>query len=471
MDNNVKTTGKNASRMLAQHASNLRFEDLPPKLVNLTKRCILDTLGVSIGASGLAHEGHIACEYVRELGGKPESTLLGFGGKVPAAMAAFVNGGLGHMLDYDDVAAGHPSIATIPVAFALAEKNGGISGRDLITAIACGTDIMMRIDTAISIPEWTSTEGWFATQLLGFISGAATAGKVLKLNEDQMENALGIGFNQISGTRQMAVGASTHMRSMQAGFSGQGAVMSALLAQKGMIGSKDFIEGQYGFFKTYVRTPSPDWEALIGGLGKYFPLLDHHAFKVWPACNFTRPTNTAILKLRKDYQLQPEEIESITIIGGHANTQQLSEPIERKRRPKIAIDGKFSIPFTSAVMMVNGNVTLKDYTDEGLNDPKVLAMADRVSYRSVLGHEKRMTFPSVEIRTKDGRILHCQPEKLLGNADNPIDEELLNVKFRDCVSFSHKPISIANRDRAMSLIEDLENVIDAVEIIQLLSPA
>ncbi len=463
--------GKGATRKLARHAATLRYEDLPPELVALTKRCVLDTLGVTIGASGMADEGRIAFEYVNDLGGKPESTLLGFGGKAPAAWAVFVNGGLGHMLDYDDVAAGHVSIATIPVAFALAEKNGGISGRDLITAVACGTDIMMRIDNAIPIPEWTAAEGWFATQLLGFISGAATAGKVLGLNEAEMENALGIGFNQISGTRQMAVGASTHMRSMQAGFSGQGAVMSALLAQRGMIGSKDFLEGQYGLFKTYVRAANPDWEALVGGLGKRYPLLEHHAFKVWPACNFTRPTNTATLQLRREHNLRPDDVESITIIGGHANTQQLSEPIERKRRPRIAIDGKFSIPFTTAVMMAKGNVTLRDYTDEGLRDPQVLAMADRVSYRPVAGNEKRLTFPTVEIRTRDGRVLRCQPEKLQGNVDNPVDQELLDLKFRDCMSFAARPISETNMNRAMALIADLENVADAVEIIRLLSPA
>ena len=373
------------------------------------------------------------------------------------------------MLDYDDVGAGHVSIATIPAAFALAEKQGGISGRDLITAVACGTDIMTRIDDSIPIPEWTAAEGWFATQLFGFIAGAATAGRVLGLNVEQMENALGIGFNQISGTRQMAVGASTHMRSMQAGFSGQGAVMSALLAQRGMIGSKEFLEGQYGLFKTYIRARDPDWNALVGGLGTRFALLARHGFKVWPACNYTRPTNTAILQLRREHQLQPNEIESITIIGGHANTKQLSEPIERKRRPQLAIDGKFSIPFTTAVMMAKGNVTLRDYTDEGLRDPRVLAMADRVSYRPVSGDEKRVKFPAVEIRTRDGRILRCQPEKLLGNPDNPVDQELLDAKFRDCISFAARPIAESKVERAIKLIGDLENVADATEIIRLLS--
>ena len=469
LNRNAAVTGEGATRKMSKHAATLRFEQLPVPLIELMKQCLLDTLGVSIGASGMAPEGRMAYEYVKSLEGKGESTIFGFGGKAPAAWAVFVNGGLGHMLDYDDVGAGHCSIATIPAALALGERKGGLSGRDFITAVAAGTDVMTRLDTSIPIPEWTAAEGWFATQLFGFISGAATAGHVLGLNEDQMENALGIGFNQLSGTRQMAVGASTHMRSMQAGFSGQGAVMSALLAQRGMIGDKDFLEGKYGLFKTYVRTNDPDWDALVGDLGTRFPLLQTHGFKVWPACAYTRPTNTATLKLRRDHRLKPEDVEHITIIGGHQNTQQLSEPIEKKRRPKIAIDGKFSIPFTTAVMMAKGNVTLRDYTEQGLNDPAVLAMADRVSYRPVAANEERTQYPEIEIRTRDGRVLRHKADGVPGDPKNPVDWELLETKFRDCMSFSAAPVSEAKLDRAIAMVHDLENLGDATEILRVLS--
>jgi 2-methylcitrate dehydratase PrpD len=293
---NPETESLNATRRLAAHAAKLRYGDLPAPLVELTKQCVLDTLGVAIGASTLAPEAELVRDYVADLGGRPESTLLGFRGKAPAPWATFVNGSLGHMLDYDDVGdGGHVSIATIPVAFAIAEKVGGVSGRDFIAAVAAGTDLHTRLDLAIDIPDWTMTEGWFATQLFGFISGAATAGSLLRLDAAQMENALGIGFNQLSGSRQMAVGAATHMRSMQAGFSGQAAVMAAELARRGVIGCKDVIEGRYGLFKNYVRTETPRWSALLDGLGSDFPLLRTHGFIVWPECAYTRPTNAATL--------------------------------------------------------------------------------------------------------------------------------------------------------------------------------
>jgi 2-methylcitrate dehydratase PrpD len=468
--------GEGATRKLARHAATLEYETLPSPLVDLLKQCVLDTLGVAIGASTLAPEAKLVADYVMDLGGKPESTILGFGGRAPAAWAAFVNGSLGHMLDYDDLGeSGHPGIVTVPVALAVGQRLGGVSGREFITAIAAGTDVMTRLTQAITVPDWTMTEGWFATQLFGFIAGAVTAARLMRLTGDQMENAIGIGFNQMSGTRQMAEGAATHMRSMQAGFSGQGAVMAADLARCGIIGSKEVVEGRFGIFKTYIRSNPPDWDAIVGKLGSHFPLLEKHGFKVWPACAYTRTTNAATLYLREKHRLRPEDIESITIVGGTGGTQQLCEPLERKRRPKTSIDGKFSIPFTTAVMMAKGNVTLRDYTAAGLADAAVLSMADRIGYRpgtepiTGTGGSSDVSRTAVEIVTKDGRRFEHRSTGVPGDPKHPVGWDALEAKFRDCVSFSAKPVSAANVERAITSIRSLEDAADATGIIHPLS--
>ena len=470
-------TAPSPTRRFAEHVAGLRYEDLPRALIELMKQCVLDTLGVSIAATTLAPEAKLLADYVEELGGRPVATIWGYGRKAPAPWAVFVNGSLGHMVDYDDVGAGgHVSIVTIPVALAMAEALGGVSGRDLITAVAAGTDIHTRLNSGITIPDWTMTEGWFPTQLFGFLSGAATAAKLHRADVETVENAFGIAFTQFSGSRQMAVGSATHLRSMQAGFSGQGAVLAADLARRGIVGSKDVLEGRYGLFRTYVRT-EPDWEVMLRGLGREFPLLKLHGFKVWPACGYTRPTNTAIRALRTEHAIAPADVESITVTGGTGATQLLSEPLELKRRPKLAVDGKYSIPFTSAVMMVKGNVTLRDYTDEGLRDPAVLAMADKVSYRLdpdsrlPVGGHSALSRPTVEIRTRDGTVYRCKPAGVPGDPSLPVDDALLEAKFRDCVSFCVEPIAAANVERAIALIRDLENVPDVTEIVRLLTPA
>jgi 2-methylcitrate dehydratase PrpD len=466
MDDMQTETGSAATTRIAHHVSTLEYEALPADLVTLIKQCVLDTIGVSVGASTLAPEAKIIFDYVQEQGGRTDATVLGFGAKVPACWAAFVNGGLGHMLDYDDMgAAGHESIATIPPALAIAEKRGGVSGRQLITAIAAGMDLHARLGRCVSIPDWTITEGWFATQLFGFISGAAVAGRLLGLNEQEMAHALGIGFNQASGSRQMAVGDATHMRSMQAGFSGHGAVLAAELAQRGLVGTRDIFEGRYGMFRTYIRG-EPDWTELLGGLGERFPILGVHGFKVWPACSYTRRPNAAIQTLRNQYSLTAEDIDSITVVGGTGGIRMLCEPLDLKRRPPLAIAAKHSIPFTAAIMALRGNVSLHDYTEEALKDPAVLDMADRVFYRpaegavALRGDGPATSAPSVEIVTRDGRRLSHTPDGVPGDPRYPASQPQLEAKFRDCISFASKPLSPDAIDTLIAMISNLEQVED-----------
>jgi 2-methylcitrate dehydratase PrpD len=468
-------TGEGATTRLAHHVATLDFAALPSALVTLVKQCVLDTIGVTIGASTLAPEARLIFDYVNGFGGRGDSTILGFGAKAPAPWAVFVNGSLGHMLDYDDMGgAGHESIVTIPGALAMAEKRGGISGRELITAIAAATDLHCRLGRCVLVPDWTISEGWFATQLFGYISGAAAAARVLGLSQSQLENAIGIGFNQASGSRQMAVGAATHMRSMQAGFAGQGAMVAAELAQLGLTGPREIFEGRYGMFRTYIRG-EPDWSELLGGLGERFPLLDVHGFKVWPACSYTRRPNAAIQSLRQQFDLSPDDIESITVVGGTGGVRMLCEPLDVKRRPALAIAAKHSIPFTAAIMALRGNVTLRDYTDAGLRDPAVLAMADRVFYRAVpevaavRGDGPATSAPSIEIRTRDGRTLAHQADGSPGDARYPASQAQLEEKFRDCVAFAAKPIPPDVVDQIIMTIRNLEDVEDVRVITQLLA--
>jgi 2-methylcitrate dehydratase PrpD len=455
-----------ATRTLLRHARSITFDDLPADLVTLTKRCVLDTLGVIVGASGLAPEARPIVELVKEMAGNPESSLLGFGGRAPALWATFANGSLAHMLDYDGLGKGHVSAATIPAAFAVAEKIGGVSGRDLIASIAAGADLMVRLYRSIPDPQWDMKEGWFATQLFGGIAAAIVAGRLLGLNEEQMEYAAGIAYSQASGSRQMAVGEASHLHGTQAGFGGQAGVLAALLAQRGITGPKEILEGRYGLYKTYIRI-QPDWEVLTGRLGTWFPVLESHEFKIWPACGATRTTNAAILQLRQEHGLHGDDVEALVIRGGDLHTEFLSSPIERKRRPETGVDGKFSLPFTAAAMMVRGHVGLRDYTTAGLNDPAVLAMAQRVRYQGPPSDGDAV--PTVEIRTRDGRVLSAQADGLPGDSSHPPSQDMLETKFRDAVSFSDRPVPPGNVEGAIELLSRLDELNDATQIARLLA--
>ena len=135
------------------------------------------------------------------------------------------------------------------------------------------------------------------------------------------------------------------------------------------------------------------------------------------------------------------------------------------------------MPFAVATRLVNQSSALSSFTWDAVRDPAVLAMADRVSYRADPSAVKGKGGSSaasigkttVEVRTADGRILTATPASVPGDPKSPINQELLEAKFRDCVSFSAQPVSAANVDQAIAMIADLENVADATDIIRLLS--
>jgi 2-methylcitrate dehydratase PrpD len=126
-------------------------------------------------------------------------------------------------------------------------------------------------------------------------------------------------------------------------------------------------------------------------------------------------------------------------------------------------------------MMARGAVQLRDYTESGLRDPAVLAIADRIFYRddgvpvTQRGGSSAAVLPGVEIRTKDGRTLWRKVESLPGDAENPVDWPAIEAKFRDCVSFSAKPVAASSIDGAIAAVKELEKLPDATEIIRLLN--
>ena len=159
---------KDLSHIFASHVETCRYEDLPADAIEAAKKSILDVLGVCLAASGTVPAIQSVIEIVRESGGNPSCSVLGFGDRVPPLMAAFANGAMAHCLDFDDMGADghHPSSYLVPAVFAAAEHVGGISGKHLITAIAIGQDMFFRMRR--SLPQ---RQDWLMTPVLGVFFG------------------------------------------------------------------------------------------------------------------------------------------------------------------------------------------------------------------------------------------------------------------------------------------------------------
>src|SRR6516225_7620723 len=201
--------------ILADHAAASRYADIPVEAREAAKKSILDTLGVSLAASGLEPAARGVIEIVRESGGAPQCTLLGFGGKFPALSAAFGNGALAHCLDYDDQTpwGQHAASSVVPAVFAVVERQGGASGRDLIAAVAVGQDIFGRLRRHVG---WK--KDWNLSTVLGVLAASAAAARALGLSPERTAHALGIATMQSSGIMEMVAGRGSDLRGLYAGF-------------------------------------------------------------------------------------------------------------------------------------------------------------------------------------------------------------------------------------------------------------
>jgi 2-methylcitrate dehydratase PrpD len=274
----TETIGKDdVSFTLANHIVATQFNDIPAEVVEVTKKDILDTLGVTIAGSSF-HSTEPLVELIREWGGRKESTILVFGDKVPSVSAAFVNGTMAEARDFTDgYGRGliHVGQSTVIPAFAIAERKGKVDGKDFITAIVLGQDISLRIFVNMEL----MTPGLTAMGSTNCFGATATAGKLLRLNEKQMANAFGIAYNQISGSRQSYYDR-VDTKEMIGGLTSRTGVLSALLAQKGFTGTRNTIEGEKGYCKGYCQGRC-NLEQLIANLGKEFEGINV-GFKPYP---------------------------------------------------------------------------------------------------------------------------------------------------------------------------------------------
>ena len=316
-----------------------RYEALPRAAIDAAKKSVLDTIGVILAASGVEPAVRGVIDLVRESGGRPESSILGFGGHASAVMAGLANGAMAHCLDFDDRTAQghHPGSSLVPAVLAVAERKGGVSGRQMIAAVAAGQDMFIRLRRNVG---WK--QDFHLTTVLGVFSAAGAAARVLGLSRSQILNAFGLASMQSCGLSEMQYGVGSDLRGMYAGFVTQGAVLAALLAQKGVGGIQTLFEGKAGVFNVYFDGDY-DREGMLRDLGKEY-MGASMLYKPWPACGVAFTYIHATLELMRAHALKATDIEQIRVYVGDYQ-YQLCVPLESRRSPTTLVDARFSIPF------------------------------------------------------------------------------------------------------------------------------
>ncbi|MBW2342168.1 MAG: MmgE/PrpD family protein, partial [Deltaproteobacteria bacterium] len=432
---------------------------LPKEATTETKKFILDTLGV-----GLAGAREPGCREVVEVvkdwsSNKTGSTIIYYGDRVSPPEAAFANSVLMHALDFDDTldsSAMHAHVSSLPAALSVAEVKGKVSGKDFIAAVALGVDMTCRIGSAILSPL-----SWVRTATCGSFGAAAAAAKVLGMNKKEILNTLGIVYSQTAGNAQCLVDGGLVKR-MQPGFSARSAVLSAALASRGVTGSSNIFQGEYGFFNLYERGKVKS-ERVTQDLGDHFGVMDL-SIKPYPCCRMTHGSIDAALELSNSHRIKPEDVAEILVYVSKMVSDMVGAPFEIRENPQV--DAQFSIPYTVAVALTRGKVFLDDFGSDTIKkDSAVLGLAKRI--KVVVDLElpvNDISSVNMIIKTENGESFSLKVGTLKGSPVRPMSFDDCARKFRNCLEYSEKPSLVKNSETLIDFVFNLEKKKDVREL-------
>ena len=455
------------AKQIAKTAVELKYEDLPDYAVEHAKMLTLDVLASMVGTRNII-TSQIAREIAEEMGGPEEGTIVGSSKKVALPNAAFANAiqcyGYDFVDDHNESNA-HPSPATYPVSFALAEAKKS-TGKEFLEATAIGNEVVCRMGTAYLGDMYY--QGFHPTSTCGTMGAAVSAAKLMKLDEQQTLYAQGIAGSMVAGLMAWnSEGCFT--KRLQAGHPAMNSIIAARMAEKGFNGPSDIFEGKDGLLHAYSYLDHYDGKYLTDGLGKDW-IFASSSIKVYPCCRYSGGHLDACLDIVAKYHPDPEQIAKINIRSSKYTMRLLAE--ERKWHPKNIVDLQFSMPFQAAIAFRNGQVTVDEFDVKYIDDPLIQRLIANTTVVEDPEFEKR--YPehyssAVKITMKDGTIYESVIDDPKGDWRNPVTYEDVENKFRSLANRIY-----ADKDRTekiIAFVKDLENQTDMSQLMALVNDA
>ncbi len=424
------------TRDLAAYAAGLRYDDLPDGVRDMARACIQDTVGISVFGANLPW-GKFAIDYARRNAAAGHSALLGVPGvKISAPFAALANGVLTHAFEMDSLrkpgTGVHPG-GIVPAALAVAQQEG-VSGRDLITAFVAGMEVMTRI--GLSTRHSSEEKGFHAPGLTGVFGATVAAGSLLKLDADQMCNAMGVAGSLCSGLLEFAKSGSGGMvKRLHIGRAAEGGVLAASLAKDGYEGPASILEGKFGFLNAYTNDPL--MEKLTGRLGDTWETRTI-CFKRC-ACHATAHTPVqAFEELRAEVGFTAADVDRISIGSSRKVLANHNNP-----EPQDLMAAQYSVPFSVALSFFHDPMDPTSFLDADLSDPAILGLSRKIT----LEHFDETTKPGqawacrARVTLRDGREAERTLDDFRGSPTQPMSEDEFDGKFRAATRALGEPAS------------------------------
>ena len=455
------------TKELAKFICQTNYEDIPRPVIEAAKRAILDNLAVTMSGSQ-EPSGRIMIEMVRENRSPEEATVIGGRFKASCALAALANGTSAHTQDYDDCldfpSAGlaHPTAGTFSGLLTVGEKNH-LSGKDLITAYILGVEAYGKTGLLV-VESGVGNRGWEWTGTLGVMGAAVALSKLLKLNERQMINALGIASTMACSLIKNFGSFAGHIHGGNAARNG---IEAVTLALKGYDSTgTDPIEGRGGYYNAFSGKLEPLSEEVqrlrLGQLGNPWNLISPGLmFKYYPCAHIAHFGVYAAQQLRKQYPFDWREITGV----------EFRTPFVRQSVPPLpesGVQGRFSLGYCLCRALIHGGIEFEFFTDEAVKDPDTRGLMNKIAWKEIQREDGIGPFgyQEVVLKMKDGNTYSYRVEHPRGEPQNPQSPEELAAKFRKCALYAGYEDTAITRIKDM--VADFENIKDIADLTALL---
>lgn len=443
------------TKQLANFVLDLSYSDLPAAAVTTVKLCIEDLLGVALAGAATSH-GKIWRTYFHRL--PQEETVPAWEPGFPLLScqnSAALNAAYSHLLDMDDVhnaSITHLGAITIPAALALGAACHR-SGQEVIAAIAAGYEIGARVGEAINPGAY---HFWHTTAVVGALSSAAAAGKLLRLTPEQMSNALGSAGTQAGGLWEfLNDGAmSKPLHTANATLCG---IRSAELAQLGLTGASQILEGSRGLVR--ALSPTPNLSILTKDLDTASPRILQNAFKPYACCRHLHAACDALKLLAAKGNIQPENIRSI-----RDRTYSVAKNTIDRPHPQTPYAGKFSAQYCISALLYRGSLMDSVFSVQNLTDSAICALMEKISVE--VDPELEAAYQAdhsrwahrLDITLETGTVLSYTVAYPSGDPQNPFSQRECDEKFLAVTAGVLQPEQAADICAQIRKFEELEDV-------------
>ena len=404
---------------IADYVAGTRFEALPPSAVAAAKRVTLDLLGVLLPATQYG-PGRVMNNYVGQLGGAPQATVVGTGIKTSTANAALANGTMAADMEQDDVhpeANLHASSVFVPALLAVAENNDA-SGEDWITALVAAYDVGCRLSIAMENGRQYA-RGFHPTAVSGTFGAAAGAARLLGLDSTEVNSALGLTGCQASGMLTWEMETEHFTKSFQSGVPARNAVVAAELAARGYVGAADTLDGHYNVFDAF--STHRNFERLVTGLGSSYE-IERTGYKFYSCCRFIHSTLDQLLELSDEHGFAGTDIERLDVWLPHTQAPIVDNNTLTTH----------NLQYCVAVALTDRVVERAQTTAERRADPMLNEIASRITLRGADDLEDLypVHWPSrISLLLKDGRAWESERHDPRGTTFQPVTDAEIERKF------------------------------------------